>query len=86
MAVRKGEEVGQTFFPKIKVARGPRREWSTLAQKLEELEATLYVNGSNTIRTKIAEIVPEYFYPCDTESKANVDEEPWLTAGRGKIA
>jgi FlaA1/EpsC-like NDP-sugar epimerase len=56
----RNEQVAPTSFPKIKRARGPSQDWAAVARKLEELEACLYLNGSQTIRAKIKEIVPEY--------------------------
>jgi FlaA1/EpsC-like NDP-sugar epimerase len=80
------EEVGQTSFHKIKRARGPLLDWTLLASRLEELEATLFLNGSDSIRAKIGEIVSEYSYSQDNESNTNDDEEPWPTAGRRRTA
>jgi FlaA1/EpsC-like NDP-sugar epimerase len=56
------EDVGLTSFPKIKRARGHAREWHALRSKLEELEETLFLNGADSIRAKIKEILPEYSY------------------------
>ena len=56
------EDVGLTSFPKIKRARGHAREWHALRSKLEELEETLFLNGAESIRAKIKEILPEYSY------------------------
>ena len=52
------EQVSHTSFAKIKKARGPVLEWATLADKLEQLEATLFLNGSDSVRARIKEIVP----------------------------
>jgi len=71
------EEVGQTSFPKIKRARGPLHDWHALARKLEDLEATLFLNGSSSVRAKIKEIVPEYSYLPGDESNPDEDEETW---------
>lgn len=56
------EDVGLTSFPKIKRARGHAREWRALRSKLVELEETLFLNGAESIRAKIKEILPEYSY------------------------
>jgi FlaA1/EpsC-like NDP-sugar epimerase len=56
------EDVGLTSFPKIKRARGHAREWHALRSQLEELEETLFLNGAESIRAKIKEILPEYSY------------------------
>jgi FlaA1/EpsC-like NDP-sugar epimerase len=54
------EEVSPTSCPKIKRARGPSQDWNRFAHKLEELEATLFLNRSDSIRAKISEMLPEY--------------------------
>ena len=56
------EDVGLTSFPKIKRARGQVREWHALRSQLEELEETLFLNGADSIRAKIKDILPEYSY------------------------
>lgn len=77
------EEVGQTSFPKIKRARGLMQDWNSLANKLEELEATLFLNGPDLIRAKINEIVPEYSYSSTKPAREEEqDEEPWQSAER----
>jgi FlaA1/EpsC-like NDP-sugar epimerase len=76
------EQVGQTSFHKIKRARGPLLDWTLLACKLEELEATLFLNGSDSIRAQISEIVSEYSYSQGNESNTDDDEERSPTAGR----
>jgi FlaA1/EpsC-like NDP-sugar epimerase len=71
------EDVGQTSFPKIKRARGPLHDWLALARKLEDLEATLFLNGSSSVRARIKEIVPEYSYVSENEPNPDQDEETW---------
>jgi FlaA1/EpsC-like NDP-sugar epimerase len=80
------EEVCETSFPKIKRARGPLQDWATLATKLEALESTLFLNGADSIRARIKEIVPEYSYLSENEPGADGGEEPWAAAGERKIA
>jgi FlaA1/EpsC-like NDP-sugar epimerase len=77
------ERVDQTSFPKIKRARGPLRDWDALLGKLEELEAALFVNGADSVRARIKEILPEYSYTSGVESKPNNEEESW-TASIGR--
>ena len=79
------EEVDETSFPKIKRVRGPLREWDMLLRKLEELEGALFSNDPDAIRSKIKEILPEYSYLPDGESKSN-EEEPWPAAVRRSVA
>ncbi|HUA14854.1 MAG TPA: nucleoside-diphosphate sugar epimerase/dehydratase [Verrucomicrobiae bacterium] len=57
------EQVSQTTFPKIKRARGPMQSWEALARQLDALEATLFVNGSASVRSRIKDIVKEYSCP-----------------------
>lgn len=54
------ERVCQTSFPKIKKARGEHCDWERLASRLDELEATLFANGPQSVREAINAIVPEY--------------------------
>jgi FlaA1/EpsC-like NDP-sugar epimerase len=79
------EEVDETSFPKIKRVRGPLREWDMLLRKLEELEGALFSNDPDAIRSKIKEVLPEYSYLPDSESKSN-EEEPWPAAVRRSVA
>jgi FlaA1/EpsC-like NDP-sugar epimerase len=74
------EEVYPTSSPKIKMARGTPQDWPTLGRKLDELEATLFVNGSESIRAVIKQIVPEYSYLLDRNIKRDEGERPWATA------
>jgi FlaA1/EpsC-like NDP-sugar epimerase len=76
------EEVGQTSFPKIKRARGLVQDWNALANKLEDLEATLFLNGPDRIRAKISEILPEYSWLSNGEPKPSDDEESLPAAWR----
>jgi len=80
------ERVGQTLFPKIKRARGQSQDWPRLASQLEELEAVLFLNGSDSIRAKIKEIVPEYLYVSDNRLKTNDEEVALPAAGQRRSA
>ena len=72
------EQVQETSFAKIKRARGPARDWDSLVEKLEDLESTLFVTEPETIRAKIAEILPEY--RCDSDNSAKpAAAEIWPT-------
>jgi hypothetical protein len=57
-----------------------------MAHKLEELEATLFLNAPDAIRAKISEIIPEYSYLPDNPSDMDDEEEPWPRAVHRKIA
>lgn len=57
------EIVCQTTCPKIKKARNAFHGWGELESQLDDLRATLYLDGAMPIRSKIKEIIPEYSYP-----------------------
>ncbi len=59
------EEIVSTDRPKIKRVRGQRREWPLLARRLEELRASLTVDGAGPVRSKLREILPEYISPAN---------------------
>lgn len=80
------EQVGETSFPTIKRARGPLRNWKTIKTKLEELEGTLFLNGPDSIRAKIKELLPEYSYVSDLEFRANREEGTRSVPVRSRIA
>lgn len=65
-----GEEVLDTCCPKIKRAHGARGEWTVLESRLDDLRATLYLDGASPIRAKIKRIIPEYSYSLDLGSSA----------------
>jgi len=54
------EEISPTSFPKIKKTRNPVMPYNDLLTRLEELRATLFLDGAAPIRAKIKELVPEY--------------------------
>ena len=58
------EEIVSTDRPKVKRVRGERREWPLLARSLEELRASLTVDGAGPVRSKLREILPEYVSPA----------------------
>lgn len=60
------EEMMSTDRPKIKRIRGKRMDWPLLARRLEELRASLTLDGAGPVRSKLREILPEYISPaCD---------------------
>ena len=64
------EEIISTDRPKIKRIRGKRAEWPLLSRRLEELRASLTVDGAGPVRSKLREILPEYVSPdCDAIPK-----------------
>jgi FlaA1/EpsC-like NDP-sugar epimerase len=56
------EEVHSTSFEKIKRIRRPLDGWSELQGKLNDLKASLGVDGAGPVRRQIKKIVPEYSY------------------------
>jgi len=54
------EEVIPTSCKKIKRTKGPLRDWPELCRQLEELRASMCVDGAAPVRAKMKEIVPEY--------------------------
>ena len=71
------EEIRETPFEKIKTTRRPLDSWVKLSRHIEELKASLSVDGPEPVRRKIKEIVPEYSYPVGyplkNESVRNVE-------------
>jgi FlaA1/EpsC-like NDP-sugar epimerase len=59
------EKAMATSFDQIKRVSEPGRNWLQLCQQLEELRASVYVDGACPIREKIKEIVPEYREPSE---------------------
>ena len=66
------EEVIPTSCEKIKRISGTLKDWSRLCSQLDELRASMNVDGAAPIRAKIKEIVPEYCFPTNI-SKQNRD-------------
>jgi FlaA1/EpsC-like NDP-sugar epimerase len=63
------EEIIPTSCEKIKRTKGPLRDWSELCLQLEELRASMSVDGAAPVRTKMKEIVPEYSFHSDISSQ-----------------
>ncbi len=56
------EKVIPTFCEKIKRTSGTLNDWSRLCRQLDELRASMNIDGAAPIRAKIKEIVPEYSF------------------------
>ena len=67
------EEVIPTSCEKIKRTKGPLRDWPELCRQLEELRASMSVDGAAPVRAKIREIVPEYSFQTN-DSRQTHDE------------
>jgi FlaA1/EpsC-like NDP-sugar epimerase len=74
--LRQGEKLSEELFyahetviptscEKIKRTSGTLKDWSRLCSQLDELRASMNIDGAAPIRTKIKEIVPEYCFPSD---------------------
>jgi FlaA1/EpsC-like NDP-sugar epimerase len=59
------EEVIPTSCEKIKRTKGPLRDWQELSRQLEELRASMCIDGAAPVRAKMKKIVPEYFFQDD---------------------
>jgi len=79
------ESVLPTSFDKIKRINGSKPEWSLLHRKLEELRASMGVDGAGPIRAKIKEIVPEY-HPSHSGVSENPSGEPTEPRSRSATA
>jgi len=78
------EEVHPTSFEKIKRTRSTVNGWSALQRHLDELRASMNLNGAGPIRDKIKEIVPEYSYQSDHRPKGSA--APTTTAALQRVA
>jgi len=56
------EKVIPTSCEKIKRTNGALRNWPELCSQLDELRASMSIDGAAPIRAKIKEIVPEYSF------------------------
>jgi FlaA1/EpsC-like NDP-sugar epimerase len=56
------EKVIRTSCEKIKRTNGAMRNWPELCRQLDELRASMSIDGAAPIRGKIKEIVPEYSF------------------------
>ena len=75
------EEVIPTSCEKIRRTKGPLRDWLELRRQLEELSASISIDGAAPIQAKMKEIVPEYFFQADISKQTCDDsvEEPVAT-------
>ncbi len=67
------EKVTPTSCDRIKRTNGSLKDWTKLSRHLDELRASLSVDGAAPIRAKIKEIVPEYIFH-DNKTKQNSNE------------
>jgi len=67
------EKVIPTSCGRIKRTNGSLRDWTGLCYQLDELRASMSVDGAAPVRAKIKEIVPEYTFD-DNKARQNGDE------------
>jgi FlaA1/EpsC-like NDP-sugar epimerase len=67
------EKVTPTSCDKIKRTNGSLRDWTSLCRQLDELRASLTIDGASPIRAKLRDIVPEYTF-CDNRTKQDSGE------------
>jgi FlaA1/EpsC-like NDP-sugar epimerase len=72
------EEVIPTSCEKIKRTKGTLKDWPELCRQLEELRASMSVDGAAPVRAKMKEIVPAYSFQTD-DSRQTCDDS---VAGR----
>ena len=58
----KNEQVISTAFKKIKRTSAPVKDWNELCLQIDQLRASMTVDGAAPIRAGIKRIVPEYVY------------------------
>jgi len=66
--------VFSTSCEKIKRTKGPLKDWSELLRQLDELRASLSIDGDMPVRAKIQQIVPEYSFCEDNELQPAVND------------
>jgi FlaA1/EpsC-like NDP-sugar epimerase len=69
------ERVTPTTCEKIKRTNGAHTNWPELSRQLDELRASMSIDGAAPIRSKIKEIVPEYSFHEDLKPE-NASELP----------
>jgi len=65
----KHESVTPTSCGRIKRTNGSMRDWTGLCHQLDELRASMSLDGAAPIRAKIKEIVPEYCFQTGSSSQ-----------------
>ncbi len=73
------ETVLPTAYDKIKRINGSKPDWTRLCRQLEELRASMFIDGAGPVRAKLREIVPEY--ECQSDDPARSNE---IGAGRSR--
>jgi FlaA1/EpsC-like NDP-sugar epimerase len=80
------ESVTPTACEKIKRTNGAHRDWPELCRQLDELRASMSIDGAAPIQSKMKEIVPEYSFnqnlPQETVAEAPEESRLQKAAGR----
>ena len=77
------ETILPTSCAKIKRTCGTPKDWPRLSCQLNELRASMCIEGAAPIRAKIKEIVPEYSFPASIHEIASISEDRHLSAVAG---
>ncbi len=77
------ENVTPTSCEKIKRTNGSSRDWTSLCRQLDELRASLTIDGASPVRAKIRDIVPEYTF---NDNKAKQDSDNSSDARQFRVA
>ncbi|MHB8499964.1 MAG: polysaccharide biosynthesis protein [Candidatus Acidiferrales bacterium] len=79
------EEVIPTTCGKIKRTNGASRNWGDLCRQLDELRASMSIDGAAPIRSKMQEIVPEYTFSDNTtkqdSGESSIERQLRVAAG-----
>ena len=67
------EMVTSTGCEKIKRTDGAHRSWPELCRQLDELRASMSIDGAAPIRSKMKEIVPEYSFDEDSKQEETTE-------------
>jgi FlaA1/EpsC-like NDP-sugar epimerase len=94
--LREGEKLNEELFyehemvtstpcEKIKRTNGAHRSWPELCRQLDELRASMSIDGAAPIRSKMKEIVPEYSFEEDFKQEETIERpfEPHLQKAAG---
>jgi FlaA1/EpsC-like NDP-sugar epimerase len=70
------EKVLPTTCDKIKRINGTKPDWAWLCRQLEQLRASMTVDGLGPIRARIQEIIPEYRYTPELGAEPQTEPYP----------
>jgi FlaA1/EpsC-like NDP-sugar epimerase len=67
------EAVLPTVRQRVRRARGNLKGWAVLRKQLDELRASMTLDGAAPVRAKLMEIIPE-FAPMQNESEISMEQ------------